>query len=82
MKETNRTKQEAAKGTVTVYLPREGNGPFVEGAINGVNFRIPTETAVEVPLRIAKLLRQSRQELADGESAVAAYSAASGRKIG
>ena len=37
---------------IRVILPKEENGPYVEGALNGVNFRIPTGVPVDVPLRI------------------------------
>ena len=33
---------------IRLILPEAGNGPFVEGAINGVNFRIPTGVPVDV----------------------------------
>jgi hypothetical protein len=68
--------------TVSVYVPAEGIGPFLEGALNGVNFRIPTDTVVEVPKRIARILSESRRELMTGARAAQAYTAAGGRKIG
>ena len=37
---------------IRAILPEAGNGPYVEGALNGVNFRIPTGVPVDVPLRI------------------------------
>ena len=43
---------EHGEETIRMILPEAGNGPFVEGALNGVNFRIPTGVPVEVPLRI------------------------------
>ena len=46
---------------IRLILPAAGNGPFVEGAINGVNFRIPTEVPVDVPLRIYRVLEDSRR---------------------
>ena len=33
---------EHGEETIRMILPEAGNGPFVEGALNGVNFRIPT----------------------------------------
>lgn len=68
--------------TVSVYVPAEGVGPFLEGALNGVSFRIPTDTVVEVPKRIARILSESRKELLTGARAAQAYTAAGGRKIG
>jgi hypothetical protein len=67
---------------VSVYLPSEGIGPFLEGALNGVNFRIPTGTMVEVPKRIARILQESRRELMTGARAAEAYTMTGGRKIG
>ncbi len=67
--------------TVSVYLPTLGNGPFVEGAINGVNFRIRTGVVVEVPRRIAKVLGDSRKALCMGKRAVEAYAASGGKKL-
>ena len=46
---------------IRLILPAAGNGPFVEGAINGVNFRIPTEVPVDVPMRIYRVLEESRR---------------------
>ncbi|MBQ1631363.1 MAG: hypothetical protein II049_00915 [Clostridia bacterium] len=68
--------------TVSVYVPSEGVGPFLEGALNGVSFRIPTDTVVEVPRRIARILSESRRELVTGARAAQAYTATGGRKIG
>lgn len=67
---------------VSVWIPSEGVGPFLEGALNGVNFRIPTDTVVSVPKRIAKILQESRRELQTGARAAEAYAAAGGRKLG
>ena len=85
MKQTNeQTKPTApaAEPTVTVYLPSDGAGAYVEGALNGVNFRIPTDTAVEVPARIAAILKESRRTLMEGGRAVEAFQTVGGRKIG
>ena len=67
---------------VSVYIPAEGNGAFLEGALNGVNFRIPTDRVVQVPERIARILRESRKGLTDGERTVKAFAENGGRKIG
>ena len=79
MMKENETKKEP---TVAIYLPGESVGPFLEGAINGVTFRIPSDRVVEVPERIAKVIRASRSALQEGERAVSAYRNAGGRKIG
>ena len=52
---------EHGEETIRMILPEAGNGPFVEGALNGVNFRIPTGVPVEVPLRIYRVLEESRR---------------------
>ena len=44
---------EHGEETIRMILPEAGNGPFVEGALNGVNFRIPTGVPVEVPLSLS-----------------------------
>ena len=47
---------EHGEETIRLILPEAGNGPYVEGALNGVNFRIPTGVPVDVPLRIYRVL--------------------------
>ena len=58
------------------------DGHEMTASLNGVNFRIPTDTVVEVPKRIARILSESRRELMTGARAAQAYTAAGGRKIG
>ena len=70
------------EATVSVWIPSDGVGPYLEGALNGVNFRIPTDTVLNVPRRIARILQESRRELLAGERAAEAYAAAGGRKLG
>ena len=67
---------------VSVYLPSEGTGAFLEGALNGVNFRIPTDKVVEVPKRIANVIVESRKQIPESVRAVESYTGAGGRKIG
>lgn len=69
------------ESTVSVFLPEEGNGAFVEGAVNGVNFRIRTGIVVEVPSHIADVLAESRKGLLQGSEAVRAFAAAGGKKL-
>lgn len=78
----NTEPQKAKEPTVSIYLPAETTGPFLEGAINGVTFRIPAGRIVEVPKRIADVIRESRSSLQEGERAVAAFRDAGGRKLG
>lgn len=78
MKKTNESKEP----TVSVFLPSESIGPFLEGAINGKIFRIPTDRVVEVPVRIAEVIKESRSAIAEGARAVSAFRGTGGRKIG
>ena len=73
---------EHGEETIRMILPEAGNGPFVEGALNGVNFRIPTDKLVEVPRRIAKVIAESRRGIPEGSRAVEAFTEVGGRKIG
>ena len=68
--------------TVSVYIPSEGTGAFLEGALNGVSFRLPTDTLVTVPKRIARVITESRRTLLEGSNAAEAYAQAGGRKLG
>ena len=70
------------EATVSVYVPSDGTGAFLEGALNGVNFRIPTDTVVEVPQRIADVIAESRRGIRAGSSDVEAFMSAGGRRIG
>ena len=67
---------------VPVYVIGDGTGAFVEGALNGVNFRLPTNRIVEVPEAIARILEESRKGLTDSEYALESFSRNGGRKIG
>ena len=69
------------KKTVSIYLPAEGNGKFVEGAINGTNFRIRTGTVVEVPAEIAAVLIESRRAIEAGERIVGAFAQSGGKRL-
>ena len=66
---------------IRVILPEAENGPYVEGALNGVNFRIPTGVLVEVPARIWAVLEQSRQGDPAYEQWMKGFTAAGGRKL-
>lgn len=71
-----------AEEKVSVYVPSDGTGAFLEGALNGVSFRIPTDTVVEVPRRIADVIAESRRGIAEGSRAVEAFAGTGGRRIG
>ena len=66
---------------IRLILPEAGNGPFVEGAINGVNFRIPTGVPVDVPLRICRVLEESRRVDPAYAQWVESFTATGGRKL-
>ena len=76
------TKKTAEAKTVTIWLPKDGVGAALEVCLNGVNFRIPTERTVEVPARVAAVIKESRRTLLQGSGAVQAYQDVGGRKIG
>ena len=67
--------------TIRVILPEAGNGPYVEGALNGVNFRIPTGVPVEVPLHIYRVLEESRREDPANDPWMNGFTAAGGQKL-
>ena len=68
--------------TVSVYVPSDGTGAFLEGALNGVSFRIPTDTAVEIPESIAAVIAESRRAVKESARAVESFARNGGRRIG
>lgn len=72
---------EHGEETIRVILPKEGNEPYVEGALNGVNFRIPTGVPVDVPLRIYGVLEESRRVDPTSEQWMNGFTAAGGQKL-
>ncbi len=72
---------EQREETIRLILPEAGNGPYVEGALNGVNFRIPTGVLVDVPLRIYEVLEQSRHVDPALEQWMTGFTASGGRKL-
>ena len=68
--------------TIRLILPEAGNGPYVEGALNGVNFRIPIGVPVEVPLRIYSVLEESRRGDPGFEQWMNGFTATGGQKLG
>lgn len=81
-KKTTPENKEGRIETVAVYIPSDGTGAFLEGAINGVNFRIPTDRTVEIPRHIANVIAESRKEMLRGAGAVEAFAKNGGRRIG
>ena len=72
---------EHGEETIRLVLPEADNGSFVEGALNGVNFRIPTGVPVDVPLRIYRVLEESRCVDAAYEQWMNGFTATGGRKL-
>ena len=66
---------------IRVILPKAENGPYVEGALNGVNFRIPTGVPVDVPLRIYGVLEESRRVDPASAQWMNGFTAAGGQKL-
>ena len=66
---------------IRVILPKEENGPYVEGALNGVNFRIPTGVPVDVPLRIYAVLEESRRLDPASEQWMNGFTVSGGQKL-
>ena len=81
-KKTTPEKTDGRTEMVTVYIPSDGTGAFLEGAVNGVSFRVPTDRAVEVPRYIADVIAESRKEIRKGANAVEAFVKNGGRRIG
>ena len=72
---------EHGEETIRLILPKESYGPCVEGAINGVNFRIPTGVPVDVPLRIYRVLEESRRGDPAFEQWMNGFTATGGQKL-
>ena len=73
---------EHGEETIRVILPEAGYGPYVEGALNGVNFRIPTGVPVDVPLRIYRVLEDSRRVDPAQARWMNGFTAVGGQKLG
>ncbi len=73
---------EHGEETIRLILPEAGNGPYVEGALNGVNFRIPTGVPVEVPMHIYAVLEESRREDPASAQWMNGFTATGGQKLG
>lgn len=65
-----------------IYAPSALWGRYLEGSVNGVNFRIPTDRTVYVSEVIAQLVEDSQRNLTAGATAVADYRTQSGCRIG
>ncbi|MCL2695268.1 MAG: hypothetical protein FWE69_02965 [Clostridiales bacterium] len=75
------TKETKSK-TVTIYIPEQGNGAYVDGCLNGKNFRVKTGVMVEVPLYIARILEGAKRAKRMSERGVASFVTPGGKKVG
>ena len=73
---------EHGEETIRLILPKTDSEPYVEGALNGVNFRIPTGVLVNVPLRIYRVLEESRRTDPASEQWMNGFTATGGQKLG
>ena len=72
---------EHGEETIRLVLPKAENEPFIEGALNGVNFRVPTGVPVDVPLRIYAVLEESRRVDPASEQWMNGFTANGGQKL-
>ena len=74
-------KQLHAEQKVSVVVKSENGEAYWEGGINGHFFRIRTETPVQVPASLAKLIAQSDSVRVEAERAVRPFSKGGGKKV-
>ena len=77
--ETGKALRAEPKASVTIR-PENGEA-YWEGGINGHFFRIRTDTPVQVPLSLARLIAQSRRVLVESETATRAFCKGGGKKV-
>lgn len=65
-----------------VYAPSALWGKHLEGSVNGVNFRLPTDKTVYVSPAIAKVVEESQHSLLFDPRLVAGYKGQGGCRIG
>ena len=65
----------------TIVIKPENGEPFWEGGINGHFFRIRTDTPVQVPKSLAKLIALSNVVRQENEAAVRAYRRGNGKQL-
>ena len=68
-------------GEEMVRIMLTGEDRYVEGALNGVNFRLPTGVPVDVPMRIWRVLEESRKKDPCGEWMMNGFTAEGGKKL-
>jgi len=78
--EKKETKQEAV--SAVIYIPTEGNGDYVEGCLNGKNFRVKTGVLAEVPRYIARIIEESGKARRMSERMSASFVRPGGKKVG
>ena len=67
---------------ITIYIPTEGNGDYVDGCLNGKNFRVKTGVMAEVPLHIARILEEAGRATRMSQGMAAAFTSPGGKKVG
>ena len=70
-----------AEPKVTVTIRADAGQSYWEGGINGHFFRIRTQTPVQVPASLAKLIAQSDSVRVEAERAVRPFSKGGGKKV-
>lgn len=68
------------KDTMLLFIPNEGR-TYVEGCINGQNFRIKTGEPVEVPKNIAEVIIESQRAIGVDKRSIDAFKKAGGKRI-
>ena len=70
-----------AEPKVTITIRPENGESFWEGGINGHFFRIKTDTPVQVPQSLYKLISLSNAVRQETEAVVRAYRRGSGKRV-
>jgi len=80
----NSEKKETIKApeAATIYIPAEGNGDYVEGCLNGKNFRVKTGVLAKVPRYIARIIEESGKARQMSEHMSALFVKPGGKKVG
>ncbi|MDO4544324.1 MAG: hypothetical protein Q4C01_07200 [Clostridia bacterium] len=68
------------KKTMLMFIPNTGMN-YVEGSLNGHNFRIKTGEAVEVPLELAAIVTESQRAIAIDKKSVDAFVQTGGKRV-
>lgn len=55
---------------VSVYIIPDGKEEYIEGCLNGHNWRIPTDKQVTIPTSINEIIMQSRRVIRESKAAM------------